>query len=94
MRVPERMRRPSAAREALRLTPLVETGWADSSGVEGVPLIPAVAEPLVFFTGRPAAERTTDTRAGGVLILFFLKFSIQHDRFRGVSHKIEYSSSG
>lgn len=73
------MPRPSAARKALGLSPLVETGWADSSGVEGVPLIPAVAEPLVFFTGRPAAERTTDTRARGILILFFLKFSIQNN---------------
>ena len=51
------MRRPSAAREALRFSPLVQAGWADASRIESVPLVTAGAEPLVFFAGRPAAER-------------------------------------
>ena len=66
------MRRPSAAREALRLSPLMKTGRADSSGVEGVPLIPACAEPFVLFAGRPAAERAVDTRTRRVVAFVFL----------------------
>jgi hypothetical protein len=60
--VPIRMRRPSGARKALSFSPLVEAGWADASRVEGVPLIPALAKPLVFFAGRPAAEWAPDAR--------------------------------
>jgi hypothetical protein len=56
------MRRPIAAREALGLSPLVKAGWADASGVERIPHIAARTEPLVFFTGRPAAERAADAR--------------------------------
>jgi hypothetical protein len=55
-----------AAREALRLTPLMETGWADTSRVKAVPLVAAGAKPLVLIAGRPAAERAPDARAGGV----------------------------
>ena len=54
------MRRPFAAREALGLSPLVQASRADTSRVEGVPLIAACAEPLVLFSGRPAAERTSN----------------------------------
>jgi hypothetical protein len=49
------MRRPSAAREALRFSPLVQAGWTYASRVEGAPLVAAGAEPFVFFAGRPAA---------------------------------------
>ena len=61
--------------------------WADASRVERVPLVAALAEPLVLFAGRPAAEGTADTRRfclGGLLLLF--KLAIQNDRFRGVGH--------
>jgi hypothetical protein len=54
------MRRPSATREALRLTPLVETGWADTSRVKAVPLMATGAKPFIFLAGRPAAERAAD----------------------------------
>jgi hypothetical protein len=60
------MRRPSAARDALRLGPLMQAGWADSSGVEGIPIVPACAGPEVFFAGRPAADWTADARTGCV----------------------------
>jgi hypothetical protein len=40
----------------------VKAGWAYASGVERVPLVPAGAEPSVFFPGRPAAERAPDAR--------------------------------
>src|SRR5437660_6833864 len=85
--VPIGMRRPSAAREALRFSPLVKARWADGSGIECVPLIPALAEPLVFFPGQPTAERATDARRlrlAGLLLLF--KLAIHNDRFRGVGH--------
>ena len=75
--VPIGMRRPSAAREALRFSPLLEAGRADASGIERVPLIPALAEPLVFFPGQPTAERATDARRTGILLLF--KLAIWND---------------
>ena len=85
------MRRPTAAREALRFSPLVQASGADASGVEGVPLIAAGAIPFVFLAGRPTAERATDARRlrGGLLL--FLKLAVRHQRssdsFRGhISH--------
>lgn len=56
------MQRPSAARETLRLSPLMETGWAYSSRIERVPQMTALAKPLVLFQGRPAAQRAADVR--------------------------------
>jgi hypothetical protein len=50
----------------LRFRPLVETRWADSSSVERIPLITALAEPLVLFSGRPAAEGAADARGFGL----------------------------
>jgi hypothetical protein len=92
-RIPERVRRPSAAREALGFSPLVHAGWADASRVEGVPLVAADAEPFVFFAGRPLAERTANTGAGCVPALLFVEFAIQHDRRLGnVSHETRSSS--
>lgn len=43
------MRRPTAARETLRVSPLVKTRGADASGVKRIPLIAAGAEPFVLF---------------------------------------------
>ena len=67
------MRRPSAAREALSLSLLVKTSWADASRVERVPLEAAGAKPFVLLTRRPTAERATDTwrlRFAGLLLFF------------------------
>jgi hypothetical protein len=60
LRIPERMRRPSAACEALRFSPLMEARRTHSPSVECVPRMTALAEPLVFFPGRPAAQRAAD----------------------------------
>jgi hypothetical protein len=46
----------------------------NASGVKGVPLVAAGAEPSVFFAGRPAAERTAD--AWGAEVLLVLKVAI------------------
>jgi hypothetical protein len=75
LRIPLRMRRPSAAREALRFSPLVKARCADASRVKGVPLIAAGAKPFIFLAGRPAAERAADKwrlRLAGFLLLFKL----------------------
>jgi len=83
----DRMRRPSAAREALGFGPLVQARWTDASSVECVPLIPACAEQFVFLAGRPAAQRASDARLGRALALF-VKFSIQNNcRLRGAAHE-------
>ena len=67
------MRRPSAAREALSLSLLVKTSWADASRVERVPVIATCAEPLDLFARRPTAERAADAgrfRFAGLLLFF------------------------
>jgi hypothetical protein len=56
--IPQRMRRPAAAREALGLSPLVQARWADASAVKGIPFMSAGAEPFVFLCG------ATSRRAG------------------------------
>jgi hypothetical protein len=70
--IPERVRRPSTAREALGFSPLVQAGWAHASCIERVPFTAAGAKPLVLLAGRPAAERALDARRfrlAGLLIV-------------------------
>jgi hypothetical protein len=88
------MRRPSAAREALRFRPLVKASGADASRIKRVPFVSAGARPKVFLAGRPAALRAANARAGRIAALVFLKLVVQCHRFRGVSHKTEYSLRG
>lgn len=74
-RVPKRVRRPSAAREALCFSPLLKARRADTASIERVPFTAALAEPFVFLAGRPAAVRAPDAwrlRLGGLLFLFKL----------------------
>jgi hypothetical protein len=74
------MRRPSAARETLGLSPLVKARGAHASGVKSVPLVAACAKPFVLFAGRPAAERAADARGfrfAGLLVL--LKIAVWND---------------
>jgi hypothetical protein len=66
----------------------VKTHGADSSGVEGIPLIPACAEPFVLFAGRPAAQRATDARFGRIVI--HLKLALQHGRVKVSNHAESY----
>ena len=92
LRVPIRMRRPSAAREALGLSPLVKAGWAYASCVKRVPLVSAGTKPFVFFAGRPVAERTSDARVGWLVALVLIWFAIQNVRFCSVTHTLMFSS--
>ena len=62
LRVPQRMRRPAAARKALSFSPLVQARRADASSIEGVPFVSATTRPSVFFAGRPAAQWASDAR--------------------------------
>jgi hypothetical protein len=79
-RIPIRMRRPSAAREALGFIPLVQAGWTDASRVESVPRMTALAEPFVGFAGGPAAQRATDARGfGRVGLLLLFKLAVWND---------------
>jgi len=74
------MRRPSAAREALGFSPLVQARWADASRVEGVPLVTTSAEPFVLFARRPAAQRAADARRFRLAGLpIFLKLAVWSD---------------
>jgi len=77
-RIPVRMRRPSAAREALGLRPLMKAGRAYAARIKGVPLMAAGAEPFVFFSRRPATQRAPDAWVRGIVTLVFLKLAI-HD---------------
>jgi hypothetical protein len=80
------MRRPSAASEALGLSPLVKARWADASGVERVPLIAALAEPFVFLAGRPAAERAADARTRWFVALLPFNLAIHNSLVRDGTH--------
>jgi hypothetical protein len=53
------MQRPTTAREALRLSPLVKAGWANASGVERIPRRIALTEapPIRSFTASPRRRR-------------------------------------
>jgi len=75
------MRRPSAAREALGLSPLVKAGGTHTSCVEGIPSMSAVAKPEVFLAGRPAAERAADAGAGRIEALVFFKLAIRSNNW-------------
>src|SRR5205814_1785912 len=76
----------------LSFSPLVEARRAHASRVECVPRMSALAEPLVLFAGRPAAQWAADARRfRRVGILLFFKFAIQNDRFRGVGHNRTFS---
>jgi hypothetical protein len=74
------MRRPSATLETLSRSPLVEAGGADTPGIERVPMVPADAKPMVFLAGRPAAQRASDARAGGVEAFLLIWLAINNDR--------------
>jgi hypothetical protein len=55
-RIPERVRRPAGAQEALGFSPLVQASGAHASGVECVPLMASGAKPFIFLAGRPATS--------------------------------------
>ena len=74
------MRRPSTAREALGLSPLVKARGAYAPRIERVPLVSAGAEPFVFFAGQPTTEWAADARAGWAVALLFLKLAVWSNR--------------
>jgi hypothetical protein len=94
LRIPFRMRRPARARKTLGLDPVMQARGANSACVECVPLMAAGARPAVFLPGRPATQWATDARARRIMALVLFRLAIQHDRFRGISHKAEYTSRG
>ena len=77
--VPQRMRRPSTARKALGLSPLVQARRTHAACLKGIPRMTALTEPVIFLAGRPAAERAADARSGGIVALFFIEFAIQNN---------------
>src|ERR1700745_4397853 len=80
LRVPIRRRRPRSTRETLGFAPLVETGWADASSIKRVPRMTALAEPVIFLAGRPAAERAADARRFRLVgLLLFLNLAVWSD---------------
>jgi hypothetical protein len=87
-RVPQRVRRPSGAREALGLSPMVKAGWADTSRIEGIPLIAAGAEPFVFLAGRTLAWGADAGVGRTTYHLLLVEFFIQNNgRLRNVTHE-------
>jgi hypothetical protein len=50
-----------------------------SVSVEGVPFVPTGASPAVIPAGRPAAERASDARAGGVEVFLLIGFTINNN---------------
>ena len=64
LHVPVRMRRPFSAPKARGDFPLEETRWADSSRIERVPDVAALAHPAVLGARRPPAFRAANARSG------------------------------
>jgi len=75
-RIPIRMRRPAMTGKALRLFPLLKASGTYPSGVERIPLMSAGAGPEVILARRPAAEGTSNARAGWLEIPFLLNLAI------------------
>ena len=61
----------------LRLSPFAQAGWADASGVEGIPVVSQVQNQEVFLPGRAAAERAADARGFGLAAAFFSSSSLR-----------------
>ena len=63
----------------------MEARWANASGVERIPFVPARARPEVILARRPAAERAPDARGFGLagLLLFFKLVVWNNDRIVG-----------
>ena len=74
------MRRPAATLEALGRSPLVKARQADASRVERVPEMAAGTRPHVILSRRPAAERATDARPGGVETFLLIRLAINNNR--------------
>jgi len=81
LRVPIRVCRPLLTGEALRRSPLMEAGGADTSRVERIPFVSAATRPSVFFAGRPTAERAPNARTGRVEAFLLFGLAINN---RGV----------
>jgi hypothetical protein len=71
--------RPAGARKALRGSPTVETGGAYTARIKCVPGVAAATRPHVILSGRPAAERALDTRAGGLVALILFRLAINNN---------------
>ena len=78
-RIPIGVRRPPLVREALGFSPLVQAGWADASGVKGIPSATAGAEPLVLPARRPAAERAPNAGAGGIKGFLLIWLAVDYE---------------
>ena len=68
LRIPVGVRRPAFAGRTLSFYPLVETGWANSTCVKGVPQMSATTRPNVSFPWRPTAKRAADPWTGRLAI--------------------------
>jgi hypothetical protein len=82
------MRRPSAARKALGFSPSVDAHWADASSIKRVPRMTALAEPVIFLSRRPTAERAADTWTQRVPISINVTIRRNRGRVSGWAHAL------
>ena len=54
----------------------MEARWANPARIKSVPFVPAGAGPEVILARRPAAQWTSNARAGRLEILFLLNLAI------------------
>src|SRR5215469_15075732 len=71
--IPEGVRRPVAARQALRFRPLMKASWAHPARVERVPFVSARAEPSFFVAGPPTTQGPANPRLGRLCPFFFFR---------------------
>ncbi len=72
------MRRPTAARETLSFSPLVQARRTHAASIKGIARMTALAQPAILLARRPAAQRAADARAGGTVVLVEIGFSVDY----------------
>ena len=87
--IPVGMRRPLPASKAGRPRPLIQAGGTDTTRLESVPRMAAVAEPAVVGRGRPVTLRATDMRSGRTFGRGIFDLSLGRSRDGGHYHHYE-----
>lgn len=62
----------------------MKTGRAYSSGIEGVPLMPAATGPQIVFARGPPTKGASNSRPAWLLALLLLKLTIQNGGIGGL----------
>jgi len=71
------MWRKAVAGFALSVFPLKQARRADAAGIEGIPLVVALAEPGIVFARLPSAQRAANAGTGRALAGAFRRLNVE-----------------